>query len=103
MGFKEELQLLSLSEANVIYDLKDLPRTPVDLVISAFDHEESRIISKQQHWYDGLTRWCNKTMAPILCLSPSEFQDNGPKISSKWSVCSILPQSLPASCGIVYI
>jgi len=72
--FKEELELLALSEAIVISELKDLPQTPVDLVIAAFDQENTRNISQQQQWCKGVTRWCNQNMAPILCLCPSENQ-----------------------------
>lgn len=101
--FEEELKLLSLSEAIVITELKDLPRSPVELVITAFDQINARNLSQQQHWYKGMTQWCNKNMAPILCLCPSEFQDAAPQITAKWSVCSILPQSLPTTCGIIYL
>ena len=52
----------------------DLPQTPVDLVIAAFDQENTRNISQQQQWCKGVTRWCNQNMAPILCLCPSEAQ-----------------------------
>jgi len=51
--------------------LLDLTTAPVDLVITAIDDDQSVFLRKQA-WYDSVTLWCSRKIAPILCLCPPE-------------------------------
>nr|CAB3240808.1 enhancer of mRNA-decapping protein 3-like [Phallusia mammillata] len=99
---QDELKLLTLTSARLINDVKDLPSTPVDLVIVAMEDGFSSFF-RQHAWYKAATRWCSNTIAPIMCFCPPDDEDFKPKFNIKWSVCSILPQSLPESFGLVYL
>nr|XP_002123787.1 enhancer of mRNA-decapping protein 3-like [Ciona intestinalis] len=99
---QDELKLLSLTTARLSTDIKDLPTTPVDLVIVAMDDEDT-VFLRQQAWYKMATKWCSSNMAPILYLCPPNHQEVKPAIDIKWSLCSILPRSLPTSYGMIYL
>ncbi|XP_002123787.2 enhancer of mRNA-decapping protein 3-like [Ciona intestinalis] len=99
---QDELKLLSLTTARLSTDIKDLPTTPVDLVIVAMDDEDTLFL-RQQAWYKMATKWCSSNMAPILYLCPPNDQEVKPAIDIKWSLCSILPRSLPTSYGMIYL
>ncbi|CAK8698294.1 unnamed protein product [Clavelina lepadiformis] len=101
-NLQDELKLLALTNAGLLHDVKALPSAPVDLVIVAMDNDQSSFL-KQQAWYNQAAEWCRNTMAPIMCLCPPEQQLGTPCVNVKWSVCCVLPKSLPSSCGMIYL
>ena len=48
-----------------------LSSSPVDLVIMAVDDDQSMFLRKQA-WYESVTSWCSRNIAPVLCLCPPE-------------------------------
>lgn len=97
---QDELRLLSLTKANVISEYSELPANPVDFIISAMDEEDCEFLY-QQPWYQHAVRWCNENRAPLMCLSPPSQPP--PDLHIKWSVCSVLPFSLSAKYGALYM
>ncbi|XP_039248184.2 enhancer of mRNA-decapping protein 3-like [Styela clava] len=97
---QEELRLLSLTDAVVISEYSELPTNPVDLIISAMDEEDCEFLY-QQSWYQHSVRWCNENRAPLMCLSPPAALP--PDLHIKWSVCAVLPFSLSAKYGALYM
>uniref|UniRef100_H2ZN72 YjeF N-terminal domain-containing protein n=1 Tax=Ciona savignyi TaxID=51511 RepID=H2ZN72_CIOSA len=99
---QDELKLLNLTTARLSTDTKDLPTSPVDLVIVAMDDDDSLFL-RQQSWHKTATKWCSLNMAPILYLCPPDHLGVKPAMDIKWSLCSVLPRSLSSSYGMVYL
>ena len=55
----------------ILPNFSDLSTSPVDLVILAIDDDQS-IFLRKQSWYDSVTLWCSRSIAPVLCLCPPE-------------------------------
>lgn len=100
-SLEEELRLLSLTNATLINDYSQLPKAPVDLILSALDEEGSEPL-RQQPWYQHAVRWCNGNRAPLMCLAPPPIEAS-PDLHIKWSICAVLPFPFPDEYGTLYM
>eukprot|EP00062_Callorhinchus_milii_P002656 gi/632939021/ref/XP_007907332.1/ PREDICTED: enhancer of mRNA-decapping protein 3 [Callorhinchus milii] len=96
-----ELQLLSKTDSKQVANVKDLPDTPVDLVINCLDCHENPFL-RDQPWYRAAVEWANHNRAPVLSIDPpvSVLEQ---AIDAKWSLALGLPLPLGESAGRVYL
>uniref|UniRef100_A0AAY4D702 Enhancer of mRNA-decapping protein 3 n=1 Tax=Denticeps clupeoides TaxID=299321 RepID=A0AAY4D702_9TELE len=96
-----ELTLFGKTGGKHVSNVKDLPDTPVDLVINCLDCHENAFL-RDQPWYRAAADWANQNRAPVLSIDPPV---NGQEhaVEAKWSLCLGLPLSLPEGAGRVYL
>ncbi|XP_038640017.1 enhancer of mRNA-decapping protein 3 isoform X2 [Scyliorhinus canicula] len=96
-----ELQLFSKTDGKQVASVKDLPNTPVDLVINCLDCHENPFL-REQPWYRAAVEWANQNRAPVLSIDPpvAELEH---VIDAKWSLALGLPLPLGESAGRVYL
>ncbi|XP_078056142.1 enhancer of mRNA-decapping protein 3 isoform X2 [Mustelus asterias] len=96
-----ELQLFSKTDGKQVASVKDLPDTPVDLVINCLDCHENPFL-REQPWYRAAVEWANQNRAPVLSIDPpvGELEHF---IDAKWSLALGLPLPLGESAGRVYL
>ncbi|XP_005309278.1 enhancer of mRNA-decapping protein 3 [Trachemys scripta elegans] len=96
-----ELNLFSKTQGQQVSSVKDLPDTPVDLVINCLDCHENAFL-RDQPWYKAAVDWANQNRAPVLSIDPpmSEMEQG---IDAKWSLALGLPLPLGERAGRVYL
>ncbi|XP_062357569.1 enhancer of mRNA-decapping protein 3 isoform X5 [Cinclus cinclus] len=96
-----ELNLFSKTQGQQVSSVKDLPDTPVDLVINCLDCHENAFL-RDQPWYKAVVDWANQNRAPVLSIDPpiSEMELG---IDAKWSLALGLPLPLGERAGRVYL
>lgn len=77
----------------------DLPKTPVDMIISAIDNHSSNE-SSQSSWYHAAIAWANQNKAPVLAIDPPIGRIG---VVAKWSIALALPFAYDESCGQIYL
>lgn len=77
----------------------ELPKGPVELVISALDNHEHGHL-RGQSWFVGAVAWAEGQRARCLALDPPR---EGPSIHATWSLGLVLPLALLPSCGQHYL
>lgn len=77
----------------------DLPKSAVDLVISALDNHEHGHL-RGQPWFAGAVAWSASQRARCLSLDPPK---EGPATTTTWSLGLVLPLALPPTCGQQYL
>ncbi len=77
----------------------ELPDKPVDMIVSALDSHENKVLSSQA-WYSSVVGWANQNKAPSLALDPPV---SGAAVDCKWSLSVALPLNLSKRCGQVYL
>ncbi|XP_004712092.1 enhancer of mRNA-decapping protein 3 [Echinops telfairi] len=96
-----ELSLFSKTQGQQVSSLKDLPTSPVDLVINCLDCPENAFL-RDQPWYKAAVAWANQNRAPVLSIDPSVHEvEQG--IDAKWSLALGLPLPLGDQAGRVYL
>ncbi|KPP72806.1 enhancer of mRNA-decapping protein 3-like [Scleropages formosus] len=96
-----ELSLFSKAGGKQVSSVKDLPESPVDLVINCLDCHENAFL-RDQPWYRAAADWANQNRAPVLSIDPPvNGQDQA--VEAKWSLCLGLPLSLAEGAGRVYL
>ncbi|XP_043837530.1 enhancer of mRNA-decapping protein 3 isoform X2 [Dromiciops gliroides] len=96
-----ELSLFSKTQGQQVSSLKDLPSSPVDLVINCLDCHENAFL-RDQPWYKAAVDWANQNRAPVLSIDPPMFEaELG--IDAKWSLALGLPLPLGERAGRVYL
>ncbi|KAL4658776.1 enhancer of mRNA-decapping protein 3-like [Arapaima gigas] len=96
-----ELTLFSKTGGMQVSSVKDLPDSPVDLVINCLDCHENAFL-RDQPWYRAAADWANQNRAPVLSIDPPvSGQDQA--VEAKWSLCLGLPLSLAEGAGRVYL
>ncbi|KAF3832129.1 hypothetical protein F7725_025794, partial [Dissostichus mawsoni] len=65
-----EVTLYSRSSSQQVASVRDLPQTPVDLVINCLDHHENPLL-REQSWYQSAALWANQNRAPVLSIDPA--------------------------------
>lgn len=96
-----ELTLFNKTGGKQVSNVKDLPDTPVDLIINCLDCHENTFLMDQP-WYRAAADWANQNRAPVLSLDPP-VSGQGQAVEAKWSLCLCLPFSLADSAGRVYL
>ncbi|XP_054858110.1 enhancer of mRNA-decapping protein 3 isoform X1 [Eublepharis macularius] len=96
-----ELMLFGKTQGQQVSSVKDLPDTPVDLVINCLDCHENAFL-RDQPWYKAVVDWANQNRAPVLSIDPpvSEAEQG---IDAKWSLALGLPLPLGERAGRVYL
>lgn len=96
-----ELTLFGKTSGKQVSSVKDLPDTPVDLVINCLDSHENTFL-RDQPWYRAAADWANQNRAPVLSIDPPV---NGQEqaVEAKWSLSLGLPLPLPERAGRVYL
>ncbi|XP_048225448.1 enhancer of mRNA-decapping protein 3 isoform X2 [Perognathus longimembris pacificus] len=96
-----ELSLFSKTQGQQVSSLKDLPTSPVDLVINCLDCPENAFL-RDQPWYKAAVAWANQNRAPVLSIDPPA-RELEPGIDAKWSLALGLPLPLGEHAGRVYL
>ncbi|XP_054243750.1 enhancer of mRNA-decapping protein 3 [Indicator indicator] len=96
-----ELNLFSKTQGQQVSSVKDLPDTPVDLVINCLDCHENAFL-RDQPWYKAVVDWANQNRAPVLSIDPpiNELEQG---IDAKWSLALGLPLPLGERAGRLYL
>uniref|UniRef100_A0A803W8Q1 Enhancer of mRNA-decapping protein 3 n=1 Tax=Ficedula albicollis TaxID=59894 RepID=A0A803W8Q1_FICAL len=96
-----ELNLFSKTQGQQVSSVKDLPDTPVDLVINCLDCHENAFL-RDQPWYRAVVDWANQNRAPVLSIDPP-MSEAELAIDAKWSLALGLPLPLGERAGRVYL
>ncbi|XP_051975827.1 enhancer of mRNA-decapping protein 3-like isoform X2 [Xyrauchen texanus] len=96
-----ELALFGKTGGKLVSNVKDLPETPVDLVINCLDSHENGFL-RDQPWYKAAADWANQNRAPLLSIDPPvSGQEHA--VEAKWSLSLGLPLPLSEGAGRVYL
>ncbi|XP_063053140.1 enhancer of mRNA-decapping protein 3 [Engraulis encrasicolus] len=96
-----ELSLFNKTGGKQVSSVKDLPTSPVDLVISCLDSHENATL-REQPWYRAAADWANQNRAPVLSIDPP-VSGREAAVESKWALSLGLPLPLSESVGRVYL
>ncbi|XP_044306396.1 enhancer of mRNA-decapping protein 3 isoform X3 [Varanus komodoensis] len=96
-----EMMLFSKTQGQPVSSIKDLPDTPVDLVINCLDCHENAFL-RDQPWHKAAVDWANRNRAPVLSIDPPAH-DTEQGIDAKWSLALGLPLPLGERAGRVYL
>ncbi|XP_047658387.1 enhancer of mRNA-decapping protein 3 isoform X2 [Tachysurus fulvidraco] len=96
-----ELALFGKTGGKQVSSVKDLPDTPVDLVINCLNSHENTFL-REQPWYRAAADWANQNRAPVLSIDPP-VSGQEQAVEAKWSLCLGLPLPLPERAGRVYL
>ncbi|XP_066558122.1 enhancer of mRNA-decapping protein 3 isoform X1 [Amia ocellicauda] len=96
-----ELTLFGKTDGKQVSSVKDLPDSPVDLVINCLDCHENAFLRDQQ-WYRAAVDWANQNRAPVLSIDPP-VSSRELAVEAKWSLCLGLPLPLAEGAGRLYL
>ncbi|XP_042571372.1 enhancer of mRNA-decapping protein 3-like [Cyprinus carpio] len=96
-----ELALFGKTGGKLVSNVKDLPETPVDLVINCLDSHENGFLSEQP-WYKAAADWANQNRAPVLSIDPP-VSGQAHAVEAKWSLSLGLPLPVSEGAGRVYL
>ncbi|XP_041074047.1 enhancer of mRNA-decapping protein 3-like isoform X2 [Polyodon spathula] len=96
-----ELTLFGKTGGKQVSSVKDLPDSPVDLVINCLDCHENSFL-RDQAWYRAAVDWANQNRAPVLSIDPP-VSTQEQAVDAKWSLSLGLPLPLAESAGRVYL
>ncbi|KAG2471273.1 EDC3 protein, partial [Polypterus senegalus] len=96
-----ELTLFGKTDGKQVSSVKDLPDSPVDLVINCLDCHENAFL-RDQPWYRAAVDWANQNRAPVLSIDPP-VSAREQAVDAKWSLSLGLPLPLAESAGRVYL
>uniref|UniRef100_A0A8C1I945 Enhancer of mRNA-decapping protein 3 n=1 Tax=Cyprinus carpio TaxID=7962 RepID=A0A8C1I945_CYPCA len=96
-----ELALFGKTGGKLVSNVKDLPETPVDLVINCLDSHENGFL-REQPWYKAAADWANQNRAPVLSIDPP-VSGQAHAVEAKWSLSLGLPLPLSEGAGRVYL
>ncbi|TMS05827.1 Enhancer of mRNA-decapping protein 3 [Larimichthys crocea] len=96
-----ELTLFNKTGGKQVSSIKDLPDTPVDLIINCLDCHENTFLMDQP-WYRAAADWANQNRAPVLSIDPPG-SGQGQAVEAKWSLSLCLPLPLAEGAGRVYL
>ncbi|XP_062318464.1 enhancer of mRNA-decapping protein 3 [Osmerus eperlanus] len=96
-----ELTLFSKTEGKQVSSIKDLPDSPVDLIINCLDCHDNTFLMDQP-WYRAAADWANQNRAPVLSIDPP-VSGQGQAVEAKWSLSLGLPLPLAEGAGRVYL
>ncbi|XP_030271235.1 enhancer of mRNA-decapping protein 3-like [Sparus aurata] len=96
-----EVNLYSRTSGKQVASVKDLPASPVDLVINCLDCHENRLL-REQSWHKSAADWANQNRAPVLSIDPSVSEQHQP-VQAKWTLSLGLPLLLTEAESRVYL
>uniref|UniRef100_A0A1A8FM54 Enhancer of mRNA-decapping protein 3 n=1 Tax=Nothobranchius korthausae TaxID=1143690 RepID=A0A1A8FM54_9TELE len=96
-----ELTLFNKTGGKLVSSIKDLPDTPVDLIINCLACHENTFLMDQP-WYRAAADWAIQNKAPVLSLDPP-VSGQGHAVEAKWSLSLCLPLPLAEGAGRVYL
>ncbi|XP_004539788.1 enhancer of mRNA-decapping protein 3 isoform X2 [Maylandia zebra] len=96
-----EVNLFSKTSGKQVSSVKDLPMSPVDLVINCLDCHENPLL-KEQSWYQSVADWANKNRAPVLSIDPP-VSEQPQSVDAKWTLSLGLPLPLADKDSRVYL
>ncbi|XP_042339701.1 enhancer of mRNA-decapping protein 3-like [Plectropomus leopardus] len=96
-----EVQLYSRTSSKQVASVKDLPVSPVDLVINCLDCHENPLL-REQNWYQSAADWANKNRAPVLSIDPAVSSQHQ-TVEAKWTLSLGLPLPLAETESRVYL
>ncbi|KAJ8002581.1 hypothetical protein DPEC_G00160390 [Dallia pectoralis] len=96
-----ELNLYGKTEGKHVSSIKELPDSPVDLIINCLDCHENMFLMEQP-WYRAAADWANQNRAPVLSLDPP-VGGPGHAVEAKWTLSLALPLPLTEGAGRVYL
>ncbi|KAL7405832.1 hypothetical protein ABVT39_008288 [Epinephelus coioides] len=96
-----EVQLYSRTSSKQVASIKDLPVSPVDLVINCLDCHENPLL-REQTWYQSAADWANQNRAPVLSIDPA-VNGQPPTVEAKWTLSLGLPLPLTETESRVYL
>ncbi|XP_070692324.1 enhancer of mRNA-decapping protein 3-like [Pempheris klunzingeri] len=96
-----EVNLYSRTGGKQVANVKDLPASPVDLVINCLDCHENRLL-REQSWYQSAADWANQNRAPVLSIDPAVSEQHQ-TVEAKWTLSLGLPLPLPEAESRVYL
>ncbi|XP_010881942.1 enhancer of mRNA-decapping protein 3 [Esox lucius] len=96
-----ELTLYGKTEGKHVSSIKELPDSPVDLIINCLDCHENTFLMDQP-WYRAAADWANQNRAPVLSLDPP-VGGQGQAVEAKWTLSLALPLPLTEGAGRVYL
>ncbi|KAM3877387.1 enhancer of mRNA-decapping protein 3-like isoform 2-T2 [Diretmus argenteus] len=96
-----ELNLYNKTSGKQVANVKDLPVSPVDLVINCLDCHENPLL-REQSWYQSAAEWANQNRAPVLSIDPPVGEQQH-AVEAKWTLSLGLPLPLAESEGRVYL
>lgn len=87
-----EINLFSKTSGKQVSSVRDLPMSPIDLVINCLDCHENPLL-REQPWYRSAADWANQNRAPVLSIDPpiSELDQT---VQAKWTLSLGLPLPL---------
>ncbi|XP_055789073.1 enhancer of mRNA-decapping protein 3 [Salvelinus fontinalis] len=96
-----EITLYTKTEGKQFSSVKELPDSPVDLIINCLDCHENNFLMDQP-WYQAAVDWANQNRAPVLSLDPP-VSEQGHAVEAKWTLSLGLPLPLSEGVGGVYL
>lgn len=96
-----EVSLYSRTSGKQVATIKDLPVTPVDLVINCLDCHENPLL-REQSWYQSAVHWANRNRAPVLSIDPPVGEQDQ-TVEAKWTLSLGLPLPLTEKDSRVYL
>ncbi|XP_068432679.1 enhancer of mRNA-decapping protein 3-like isoform X2 [Clinocottus analis] len=96
-----EVHLYARTGSKQVAGVKDLPTSPVDLVINCLDCHENPLL-REQSWYQSAADWANQNRAPVLSIDPAVGGPHQP-VEAKWSLSLGLPLPLAETESRVYL
>lgn len=96
-----ELTLYGKTGGKQVATVKDLPMSPVDLIINCLDCHENPLL-REQPWYQVAADWANQNRAPVLSLDPP-VGGQPQAVEAKWTLSLGLPLPLAEGHGRVYL
>ncbi|XP_076012059.1 enhancer of mRNA-decapping protein 3-like [Genypterus blacodes] len=96
-----ELNLYIRTSRKQVASVKDLPTSPVDLLINCLDCHENLLLSEQA-WYQSVADWANQNRAPVLSIDPP-VSGQRQTIEAKWTLSLGLPLPSDVRDSRVYL
>ncbi|XP_035599000.1 enhancer of mRNA-decapping protein 3-like [Oncorhynchus keta] len=96
-----ELSLYSKTSGKQVDSIKDLPVSPVDLVINCLDCHENGFL-RDQAWYLAAADWANQNRAPVLSIDPP-VSGQKQAVEAKWTLSLGLPLPIDGGEARVYL
>uniref|UniRef100_A0A3P9LCX9 Enhancer of mRNA-decapping protein 3 n=1 Tax=Oryzias latipes TaxID=8090 RepID=A0A3P9LCX9_ORYLA len=100
-SISSEVSLYSRTSGLQVSSIKELPASPVDLVIHCLDSHENPLM-REQSWYQSAADWANRNRAPVLTIDPTT--NEGPQaVEAKWALSLGLPLPLAERESRLYL
>ncbi|XP_034430507.1 enhancer of mRNA-decapping protein 3-like [Hippoglossus hippoglossus] len=96
-----EVNLYSRTSGQQVASIKDLPASPVDLLINCLDCHEKPLL-KEKPWYQSAAEWANQNRAPVLSIDPPVGEQHQ-TVEAKWTLSLGLPLPLAETDSRVYL